>query len=253
MLRIEGLSRHFGGVKALNGATCSFEKGRITGLVGPNGAGKTTIFNLVTGLIAPTAGRVEYEGRDITGLRPFEVARRGVGRTFQHTRIIRDLTVLENVVMGLPSVQPSLLAMMTMSRARRVANEQEAMGWLAALKLESRAAAPGADLSYAEQKLLMLCCLLASGARTLLLDEPTAGLDPASRRGIVEAIAGLAGPERTIVLVEHNLDVVRGLCDRVVFLAEGRVIAEGTAREIEARPDLAALYFGHSGGGNAQG
>lgn len=253
MLRIEGLSRSFGGVKALDGATCAFEKGRITGLVGPNGAGKTTIFNLITGLIAPSAGRVECEGRDITGLRPFEVARRGVGRTFQHTRIIRDLSVLENVVMGLPSVQPSLIAMMGMSRARRLANERDATNWLAVLKLEGRAEAPGADLSYAEQKLLMLCCLLASGARTLLLDEPTAGLDPASRRRIVEAIASLAGPDRTIVLVEHNLDVVRGLCDRVVFLAEGRVLAEGSAAEIEAQPDLAALYFGHAGGGDAQG
>lgn len=244
MLRIEDLSQSFGGVRAVDGATASFAPGTVTGLIGPNGAGKTTIFNLISGLIVPTRGRVFHENTDITGLRPFQVARQGIGRTFQHTRIVLDLTATENVMLASPSLNSSLSGMMLMPSSKRRRLAVDAAVWLARVGLGGREGERGSDLSYAEQKLVMLACLLASGARTLLLDEPTAGLDPGSRRRIVETVAGLRAPAVTIVLVEHNLDVVRGLCDRIVFLAEGRVIAEGTAAEIEANPDLSALYFG---------
>jgi ABC-type branched-subunit amino acid transport system ATPase component len=249
MLSIENLSRSFGGVLAVDGATASFAPGTVTGLIGPNGAGKTTIFNLVTGLVAPTGGRVVHDGQDITGLRPYQVARKGIGRTFQHTRIVRDLTAGENVMLANPALTPSIIRMVGLSRQRRREFAGEAESWLDRVGLAGRAGERGADLSYAEQKLVMLACLLASGARTLLLDEPTAGLDPESRRRIVETVASLRDPGTTIVLVEHNLDVVRGLCDRIVFLAEGRVLAEGTPAEIESDPRLASLYFG--GGGHA--
>ena len=244
MLRIEGLTRDFGGLRAVDGVTAAFDDGAVTGLIGPNGAGKTTIFNLVTGLLPLTAGRVWQDETEITGCRPFQAARRGVGRTFQHTRIIHDLTAAENVLLANPALTSGLFAMMTMPRKRRDALAADAIQWLERVGLGDRASERGADLSYAEQKLVMLAGLLVSGARTLLLDEPTAGLDPISRQRIVETIARLKNPRTTIVLVEHNLDVVRGLCDRVVFLAEGKVIAEGAPQEIERDPRLSALYFG---------
>jgi ABC-type branched-subunit amino acid transport system ATPase component len=248
MLRIERLRRDFGGVRAVDDATAVFADGEVTGLMGPNGAGKTTIFNLITGLVPLTAGRVWQDETEITGCRPFHAARRGVGRTFQHTRIIHDLTAAENALIASPALTSGLFAMIGMSRSRRAALAADATQWLERVGLGHRAADRGADLSYAEQKLVMLAGLLVSGARTMLLDEPTAGLDPTSRQRIIDTIGRLKGPDRTIVLVEHNLDVVRGLCDRVIFLAEGRVIAEGRPEEIERDPRLSALYFGAMGG-----
>jgi ABC-type branched-subunit amino acid transport system ATPase component len=200
-------------------------------------------------MLRPTAGRVLLDGVDVTGRPPYAIARLGVGRTYQQTRIFHQLSVLENVMVALPAVSDSLLRAFLVSRAQRRRLEEAALDHLRAIGLEDRARQRGGALGYAEQKLVMLACLLASGSRVLLLDEPTAGIDPAARQGIIDAIARLRGTGKTIVLVEHNLDVVRGCCDRVVFLAQGQVLAIGTAAEIEADARLSQLYFGHAGAG----
>lgn len=249
MLELDGVSKSFGGIRAVDAVDARFPRGAITGLVGPNGAGKTTIFNLITGVHRPSAGAVRLDGIDITGRKPYAIARGGIGRSFQHTRIFHRLTVAENVVLARGEVSDALGRALAVTRARKREWHDEARRHLAFVGLADKADALGADLSYAEQKLVMFACLMASGARTLLLDEPTAGLDPLSRRAIIDVVARLRHADTAVVLIEHNLDVVRGCCDRVVFLAEGRVVAEGTPAEIERDPQLTRLYFG--GGAHA--
>jgi branched-chain amino acid transport system permease protein len=244
-LSLEGVTRRFGGLTAVDNVTCDFLLGEITGLVGPNGAGKTTLFNLVTGVLQPTAGRIRLFGADVTGRQPHAIARLGIGRTYQQTRIFHQLTVLENVMLALPAVSDSLWHAFTTSAAQRRRLEEAAFEHLRFIGLQDRARARGGALGYAEQKLVMFACLLASGGSVLLLDEPTAGIDPSARQGIIDAVARLRSAGKTIVLVEHNLDVVRESCDRVVFLAQGRVLATGTAAEVEADPRLSEIYFGH--------
>ena len=247
MLRLNHLTKSFGGLTAINDVSVMFQPGEIVGLIGPNGAGKTTLFNLITGVLAPTQGRVFFGERDITGLQPHRVARLGIGRTFQQTRIFHDLKVVDNVVLARPEVNGGLVrALSTMPSVKR-AWAEEAIANLEFLGLADRAQEYGGDLSYAEQKLVMFACLMASGATTLLLDEPTAGLDPTSHLGMIDTVTRLRRPGTTIVLIEHNLDIVRCCCDRVVFLAEGAVKAVGTTDEVERSPELRDLYFGTGG------
>lgn len=247
MLRLDKLNKTFGGLTAVNDVSLTFEPGEIVGLIGPNGAGKTTLFNLITGVLSPTRGHVYFGERNITGMRPHRVARLGIGRTFQQTRIFHDLKVVDNVVLARPEVNGGLTrALCTLPSVKRTW-AREALVHLEFLGLADRAQEFGGDLSYAEQKLVMFACMMASGATTLLLDEPTAGLDPASHLGMIDTVTRLRRPGTTIVLIEHNLDIVRGCCDRVVFLAEGAVKAVGTTDEVERSPELRDLYFGTGG------
>ena len=243
-LVLDHLSKSFGGVTAVDDVTLSFEPGCITGLIGPNGAGKTTIFNLITGMLQPTGGTVSLDGRDITGLPPHRIAQLGIGRTFQHTRIFQDLSVVENAMLGLPQISEGLLAGLLWSRAHRRRAEEEAIGNLDFIGIGARAHDMASTLGEAEQKLLMFASLMGSGAATLLLDEPTAGVAPTSYPLVLSAIGRLGEAGKTIVLIEHNIDVIRGSCHGVVFLAEGRTIATGTVEEVEADPRLGAIYFG---------
>ena len=244
VLELDNVSKWFGGIMALDNVSIRFPENRITGLVGPNGAGKTTIFNLVTGLHPPTGGRVLFDGQEITGLAPHRVARLGIGRTFQQVRLFGELSVLENALLGLPEISDSLMATLAQSRASRRSLEARALENLEFVRLAARASEPASALSYAEQKLLMLACLLGLGATLLLLDEPTAGLDPTSHGPVLETILHLCESGRTIIIVEHNLDVVRGCCQEAVFLAEGRVIRRAAPADLEADPELGSLYFG---------
>lgn len=247
-LVLDNLQKSFGGVLAVRGASLEARPGEILGLVGPNGAGKTTIFNLVTGILRPTGGRVSLDGQDITGIKPHQAARRRIGRTFQHTRIFHHLKVYENVMFSRPEIDDRVLPAITVGAAEKRRWRDEAIGHLRSVGLEDQADEYGGDLSYAEQKLVMFACLIAGGARVFLLDEPTAGLDPSSQAVMIETVRKLRGPDRIIVLIEHNLDVVRGCCDRVVFLAEGQVLASGTPAEVEGDSRLRELYFGAGAG-----
>ena len=244
MLQVAHLSKRFGGVAALDDVTIAFPPGEVTGLVGPNGAGKTTLFNVITGLLRASIGAVTLDGTDIGRRRPQHIAQLGIGRSFQHTRIVQTLSVRENVLLALPQVTGGVLPMMALGRARLRRLRDTADGYIALVGLDAVADRRASRLSYGEQRVAMIACLVASGARILLLDEPTGGIDPAARGRILDLVLKLRGLGRTVVLIEHNLDVIRSASDRVVFMAEGRVMATGTASEIEADPALTRLYFG---------
>jgi len=248
LLSLRGVSKSFGGIRALDNLSLTLLEGRITGLIGPNGAGKTTAFNLITGFVEPEAGSILYQGRDLRGLKPHEIARLGIVRSFQDLRLFPRMSVLDNVLVALPEQRGEQLLFAFLAAPQVLRAERDgirrAYELLAFVGLADRTGELAADLSYAEQKLLALARLLATQADLLLLDEPASGLDPTSLQVIIALIRRLLDHGKTICVIEHNRDVIKGLADHVVFLDEGRAIASGTAGEIMADPGLADIYFG---------
>ena len=242
-----GLARQFGGIVAVSGLDITIEPGRITGLIGPNGAGKTTAFNLLTGFLQPNDGEVRYRGRSLNGLRPHQIVRLGVARSFQDLKLFTGLTVLENVLVALPHQRGDRLRYVYFApwvvRREERANLARAMAILEFVGLAGRASDLAADLSYAEEKLLVVARLLATGAEALLFDEPLSGLAPNALAKVFPIFKQLAASGRTLCIIEHNLDVIRELCSRVVFLDEGRKLAEGTPEELMRDPQLSVRYF----------
>jgi ABC-type branched-subunit amino acid transport system permease subunit/ABC-type branched-subunit amino acid transport system ATPase component len=242
-----GLARRFGGIVAVSGLEITLEPGRITGLIGPNGAGKTTAFNLLTGFLQPNEGEVRYRGRSLNGLKPHQIVRLGVARSFQDLKLFTALTVLENVLVALPRQRGDHLPYVYFApwsvRKEERENLGRAMGILEFVGLAGRAADLAADLSYAEEKLLVVARLLATGAEALLFDEPLSGLAPNALAKVFPIFKQLAASGRTLCIIEHNLDVIRELCSQVVFLDEGRKLAEGTPEELMRDPALSERYF----------
>ena len=243
-----GLTKRFGGVTAVNDVSISLPRGQVTALLGPNGAGKTTVFNLMTGRIKPDAGGVEYLGEDISHTSVARRARLGIGRTFQDVRLFPELTVLENAAVYAqePVAQSLLRTILTPSTLWRE-NHRASTHAMQALEYVGMDAAKNRlarDLSYAEQKLVSIARLLAMSSDVLLLDEPASGVDDTGRATLTALLRRIADSGRAVCLVEHNLDVVRAVGDSVVFIAEGRVVAEGAPSEIFASRALAEIYFG---------
>ena len=243
-----GLTKRFGSLLVVNGFDHELEVGVVTGLVGPNGAGKTTIFNLLSGALRPDSGSVSLAGRDITGRSLHVVSRLGLGRSFQDVRVFPTLDCVHNCALYSQRVQEgSLLRTLFLPRSTwRRSQEalQIAREAVAFVGLEANSNVPAGALSYADQKLLAIARLLAIGAHTLLLDEPASGLD---RRGVdtlLGVVRRLADEGKTILLIEHNLDVVRDVCQKVLFLDRGKVLAQGTPTDVFSQSDLAELYFG---------
>jgi len=250
-LRAEGLVKRFGGVTALDGCTLDLARGRITAIIGPNGAGKTTVFNLVTGFVRPDAGRIHVGAQELTGWTPERIAALGVARTFQDVRIWPRLTVIENVlaamrwrrgerpVLGLP-ILPGV-------RAEERQHVERAWALLERFGLQDKADDPGGALSYAQQKMLALARLTALDPAVMLLDEPTAGVDVCRLGTFLDHIQRFSAQQgRTVCLIEHNMDVVRELADHVLFMNDGRVVAEGRPEEVMADQELMAIYLGHA-------
>lgn len=235
LLRMQGVSKRFGGLQALTDVTLDLPAGMITTLVGPNGAGKTTLFNVITGHLPPTAGTVHLHGRPLAGMAPWQIARRGVGRTFQDLRLFTHMSVQENV--ATVTERGSWLWQRRTDPARIQAVLQDAGLWD---KRHERAA----DLAYAERKFLSLARIMASDASLWLLDEPASGLDPRSFDRFVALLRDYASRGITICIIEHNLDLVTQLSDRVAFLDQGKLLACGDPGDILTDPDLAAIYFG---------
>ncbi len=241
MLAARGVSRSFGGVAAVRDVTLELRPGIVTALAGPNGAGKTTLFNLITGHLAPDRGAVELGTESLLGLRPHVVARKGIARSFQDLRLFGSMSVYDNV---LAAIEPAPWLWQPGGRtgaAKRRARVEQA---LIATGLEAVAATRAVDLSYAETKFLSLARIIATGAPIWLLDEPAAGLDPASRSRFVKLVREAAAAGITVCLIEHSLDIVTALADRIAFLDQGRKLAEGLPGEILGDAELIAIYFG---------
>jgi neutral amino acid transport system ATP-binding protein len=240
MLRLRQLKRDFGGVQAVRDCTFAVEPGAITGLIGPNGAGKTTVFNLITGLIRPSAGSVELEGRDITGWRPYRVTRAGIGRTFQITRELGDMTLLENVVVQSPA--GGLRGLI----GRSILDDEQAraLELLEFVGLERLAGEKAGSLSYGQKKLLELAGVLMSRPRLIMLDEPAGGVNPRLLEDIVDRIRELNAQGVTFLIVEHNMDVIMSLSDSVVVMAHGEVLLQDDPEAVQVDDAVLDAYLG---------
>jgi ABC-type branched-subunit amino acid transport system ATPase component len=248
LLSLRGLSKSFGGIEAV--ADCSFDVPQrlITGLIGPNGAGKTTVFNLISGFLRADSGSIRYQGTELLGLAPHEIERRGVARSFQHLRLWHKMSVLENVLLGCstPLGENPLALFLRPARVRveEAAALAHALEVLEFFGLAARAHDLAEDLAFAEQKLLAMARIFATEAEVLLLDEPTSGLDSDSLRRIVPIVRRLTERGKTVLLIEHNMELIAELSDEVIFLDRGRVLARGKPAEVTRDPALAEIYFG---------
>jgi len=247
LLEANGLFRSFDGVQALSNFSCSLRQNEILGLFGPNGAGKTTLFNVVTGFISPERGRLSLKNSDITGLPSYRLANLGIARTFQDLRLIRQLSVLENVLLSFRN-QPgerlgNLFFRSKKSHDHEALNRQTAIELLEDAGIVEKADDRADNLSYGQQKLLSLVCCLASGAQVLLLDEPVAGIAPEMIDKILGIIRNLPSKGKSVILIEHNLDAVMRVCDRVIFMDAGAKVSEGTPEEVRNDPRVIEAYI----------
>ncbi|MBI1245405.1 MAG: ATP-binding cassette domain-containing protein [Alphaproteobacteria bacterium] len=244
MLETENLAVHFGGHAAVDGVTCRFEPGTLTSIVGPNGAGKTTYFNLVSGQLAATEGRVLLDGNDVTALGAARRSRLGFGRAFQLTNLFPNLSVLENVRLAVQVRHGRPLDLFSRVRSHRELTER-AMAHLESVALGARAQAAAAALPHGDQRKLEVAILLALEPKIFMFDEPTAGMSIDEVPTILDIIAAIKRRgDRTILLVEHKMDVVRQLSDRIVVLHQGKLVADGPPAEIIRSDIVREAYLG---------
>ncbi len=252
LLETRALTRRFGGLVAVRDFDATIAAGELVGLIGPNGAGKTTVFNLITGMYAPSAGRVLFEGRDIGGLRPYQVYARGISRTFQNIRLFGELSVLDNVRVayhhkGEVGVLDSILRTRRYTRGERQVTDR-ARELLAVLGLEARRDELARNLPYGEQRRLEIARALVAGPRLLLLDEPAAGMNPAEVGRLMELIRLVKDRfELTVLLIEHQMKVVMGVCERVIVMEFGEIICTGRPAEVQCNEKVLEAYLGKSG------
>ena len=248
LLEVRGLTRSFYGVAALRGLELSVSPGGITGLIGPNGAGKTTLFNCISGLVKPDAGRVRFDGEDITGRRPDEIARRGLVRSFQIARGFPRLTVLEHLLLHGTGQPGEKLATALLRPPAMLRREEElhatALAIAERLNLSRVILHKASELSGGQKKLLEIGRALMAKPKLLLLDEPTAGVNPTLAREIGEQLRTLVAEGITILLIEHQMDMIARLCDHVIVMAEGRHLVDGTFAELARNPVVQEAYMG---------
>jgi branched-chain amino acid transport system ATP-binding protein len=247
-LATDALTMQFGGLLAVSQVSLRFAPGEVSAIIGPNGAGKTTTFNMISGLLAPTAGRIALFGTDITGWAPHRIAGRGLARTFQNVQLFPNLNTVENVMTGRycrtrSTFVDAVLGLPRDRAERRRTREvaEELLAWVGIA--DKRFVMPG-DLPYGDQRRLEIARALATEPRLIMLDEPSAGMIPGEARGLMDLIGKLKERGLTILLIEHNMSVVMSISDRIVVLNFGQKIAEGTPAEIRTNADVIEAYLG---------
>jgi branched-chain amino acid transport system ATP-binding protein len=251
LLKVEGLGIDFGGLRAVDELSFEIPRGRIFSIIGPNGAGKTTLFNMISGLYQPIRGRIYFEGEDVTNLAAHRLAARGLSRTFQNVQVFWNMSALENVMVGrhLHEEQDTLAHLVALPKVGRQnrATAAKARELLAFVGLADHVDRPAAALPYGALKRLEMARALACEPKLLLLDEPAAGCNNMETQEIEGLIRGIAAREVTVALVEHLMKLVMRVSDRILVLNHGRKLAEGTAEEVRANPDVIAAYLGPYG------
>lgn len=241
LLEIRHLNKSFGGLKVTNDVSLALRAGIVTTLVGPNGAGKTTLFNLITGHLSPESGDVLWNGQSIVGKSHWQIARLGIARTFQDLRLFDHMTVEENV---LTVMEPASWLWQPGGTVARKARHDRVMQILEATHLAGKARVRAIDLAYAERKFLSMARIMATDAKIWLLDEPASGLDRGSYEMFLELLRSEVRKGVTVCIIEHNLDIVIEISDRIAFLDQGQLLADGDPKSVLNDPHLAAIYFG---------
>jgi len=251
VLTLSSLSKHFGGLRVLEKVTASFPERGIFGVIGPNGAGKTTLFNVITGLQTPSAGTIDFSGRRLNGMRPHEITRLGIARTFQNIRVFKEMSLLENVLVAMAGKQNHTTVGLLLGSARfRAAERREremAEEFLNKVGLAHKVLSAAGTLPYGEQRRLEIARALATGPKLLLLDEPAAGMNSIEKQQLVDEIRKLHESGIGVLIIEHDMRFVMEICEEITVLNFGQVIARGTPAEIRGNAAVIEAYLGRDG------
>ncbi len=251
-LEVRGISRRFGGLRALDDVTIAFQPQSIHGIIGPNGAGKTTLFNIITGQTRPDRGEIALDGRPLPPLRPHRLVPLGIARTFQNIRLCAEMTVLDNVLIGqhvhTPTPVISILLHGRTAQRSEAAARAEAMDALRFVGLEAKANELVKNLPYGQRRLVEFARAVAARPRVLLLDEPAAGMTPTEKANLLRLVLSVQQQGRTVILIEHDMKVVMRICQTITVLDHGKRIAEGKPEAIRTHPDVVAAYLGKTAG-----
>jgi neutral amino acid transport system ATP-binding protein len=242
LLEVDGVTRSFGGLRALDGATLAVAEGEIAGLIGPNGSGKTTLFNIVTGYDRADAGEVRFRGRSISSAGPDRIFALGIGRTFQLTRIFSRLSVLENMLVA--TQRHESWARSVFRAAGSSTERAQALELLEFVGIAKLASLPAGNLSYGQRKLLELAYVLVADPEVILLDEPAGGVNPSLLHHIADRIRAVNAAGKTLLIVEHDMEFVMELCGRITVLDQGRVLTTGTPEQVQRDPAVLDAYLG---------